>query len=707
MFKTFEVLMCRLTILSLFFSIAASTNIVDDTNAWAGNFRSVSTPEQIFSFVDGREFPLVISPATDITASDIPDWAHANGEILLQLALSHGAVLLRDFPIDSPTRFAEVVLGLNLTLGSLEGSAAPRNIVPNTHDVVFTANESPPDSVIPFHHEMAQTVNPPTYIGFYCDQPAMVGGATPIVLSEEVVAFIDSNHYEFGQALRTRGVRYHRTLPEVTDKSSALGKSWKETLKVDTEEEAAEKIAGMSEGWKFEDGLLHTTSHILPGIITDPRSGREVFFNQVVAAYFGWSDSRNIPEHSVTLGADLGAPPDYLDAVAMKDIEAFMQRRRVVSPWVKNDVLLIDNRAVLHSREEYIDFDDHSKKRSIMASLWQGRKNRNHKPFLGAPTENVLVLRSNDVMPKVGLGTWKIDNNVTASVVVEAIKMGYRHLDCAADYGNEKEVGEGIRQAIDSGLVTRAELWITSKLWNNYHNKEHVPLALSRTLQDLGLEYLDLYMVHFPIATQFIPMEERYPPGWTGANSDRMEMARVPMQETWTAMELLVARGLVRNIGLCNVDSAGLRDVLSYANIVPAVLQIERHLYLQQPKLLRLCKEMGVVVVGFSPLGSSSYVELCMASESDSPLAEPSVLAATAAHNKSPAQVVLRWGVQSGCGIIPKSSKSKRLDENLNVFDFALSDEEMLALSQLDKNKRFNDPGEFTTGMNSFCPIYD
>jgi len=315
---------------------------------------------------------------------------------------------------------------------------------------------------------------------------------------------------------------------------------------------------------------------------------------------------------------------------------------------------------------------------------------------------------------------WLDQKDSTAAAVYEAIMLGYRHLDCACDYGNEVQVGEGVARAISEGLISREELFVTSKLWNTYHAQEHVPLACDRSLSDLGLDYLDLYLIHFPISLKFMPFEARYPPGWVHdpeAEKPCMEYAPVPMQETWGALEKLVGDGKVRNIGLCNVNSAGLRDVLSYAVIPPAVLQIERHVYLQQAKLVRLCGEWGVAVTGFSPLGSGSYVELGMADPKDSPLAEPAVLAAAERHGVSPAQVLLRWGVQSAAelgaqgSVIPKSSKPARLAENLQAlvepWGLELDKAEMAALAELDKHRRFNDPGEFTQGMNSYCPIFD
>lgn len=176
-------------------------------------------------------------------------------------------------------------------------------------------------------------------------------------------------------------------------------------------------------------------------------------------------------------------------------------------------------------------------------------------------------------MPMMGLGLWKIPNEKCEQVVYDAIKVGYRLLDSASDYGNELEVGKGIQKALQDGLVTRDQLWVTSKLWNTDHRKEHVRAACLKTLSDLGLTYLDLYMIHFPISLKHIPHSERYPAGWN-YHSDKagMEEDLVPYSETYAAIEELVKEGLVRNIGVCNIGVAVLRDLLSYAKVKPAVL---------------------------------------------------------------------------------------------------------------------------------------
>lgn len=231
-------------------------------------------------------------------------------------------------------------------------------------------------------------------------------------------------------------------------------------------------------------------------------------------------------------------------------------------------------------------------------------------------------------------------------MVFEAVKAGYRLLDSACDYGNEKEVGQGIKKALDAGVVSREQLWVTSKLWNTYHRKEHVRDACLKTLADLGLQYLDLYLIHFPISLKHVPFAERYPPGWNYL-SDKAGMVEdpVPFSETWKAMEALVKEGLVRNIGVCNVGTATLRDLLSYAEIKPTVLQVEMHPYLAQEKLLRFCRQKGIAVTAFSNLGAGSYVQLGMAAVEESCLNEAVVQQIAKRHGRTTAQVVLRWGV--------------------------------------------------------------
>ena len=324
---------------------------------------------------------------------------------------------------------------------------------------------------------------------------------------------------------------------------------------------------------------------------------------------------------------------------------------------------------------------------------------------------NQVINVTGQRMPAVGLGLWKIDADTVGNAVYHAIKLGYRHLDSAADYGNEKQVGEGIARALADGLCSREELWVTSKLWNTYHRREHVEAACRKSMADLGLDYLDLYLVHFPIALRYVEFADRYPPEWIydpAAAEPGMQLDAVPLSETWGAMEQLVEAGIARQIGVCNYSASLLHDLMSYARIKPAMLQIESHPYLTQEAVLRTAQAYNIAVTAFSPLGSLSYVSLDMASANDSVLTEPVVMAAAKRSGASAAQIVLRWGIQRGTAVIPKTSNPDRLIENITLSEFSLTVQEMQAISGLNQNRRFNDPGVFCElAFGTFHAIYD
>ncbi len=338
----------------------------------------------------------------------------------------------------------------------------------------------------------------------------------------------------------------------------------------------------------------------------------------------------------------------------------------------------------------------------------------NARLFLGiifVSNQIALPITGGGEMPSVGLGLWKIANAQAADIVHQALQTGYRHVDAACDYGNEREAGDGIQRAFQDKLCTRDQVWITSKLWNTYHHPKHVRPALERTLRDLQVDHLDLYLIHFPISLTYVPVDQRYPPGWfndPSALQPAMTPDCVPIADTWGAMEELHRAGLVRHIGISNFGTSLIRDLLSYATIRPSVLQVESHPYLTQEKLLRYCQQERIAYTAFSPLGAGSYIPLGMATADESVLGQEVIYQLADAHGKTPAQIVLRWGVQRGTAVIPKTSQPQRLKENLDIFDFELSPEQMLSISQLNRHQRFNDPGAFCEpAFGCFYPIYE
>ncbi|QLL33162.1 hypothetical protein HG536_0E00720 [Torulaspora globosa] len=325
-----------------------------------------------------------------------------------------------------------------------------------------------------------------------------------------------------------------------------------------------------------------------------------------------------------------------------------------------------------------------------------------------------VALNNGMKMPLVGLGCWKIPNEVCASQVYEAIKIGYRLFDGAQDYGNEKEVGEGIRKAIQEGLVKREELFVVSKLWNSFHHPRNVKKALQRTLDDMQLDYLDLFYIHFPIAQAFVPFEEKYPPGlYTGAQDEKegvMSQESVPIIDTYRALEALVDEGLIRSIGISNFSAALVMDLLRGCRIRPVALQIEHHPYLTQERLVSYVKQQGIQIVAYSSFGPQSFLEMdSELARSTPPLFENHTVVDIAANHGpevSPSQVLLRWATQRDIAVIPKSSKQERLAQNLKIDEMlTLSDQELAQVSSLNKNIRFNDP--YTWSSRTPFPIFD
>jgi len=279
-------------------------------------------------------------------------------------------------------------------------------------------------------------------------------------------------------------------------------------------------------------------------------------------------------------------------------------------------------------------------------------------------------------LPFVGLGTWKSKPGEVGKAVEDAIDLGYRHIDCAAVYGNEKEIGEALAKKIGH-TVQRENLFIVSKLWNSYHQAKHVEPAIRQTLKDLQLDSLDLYLIHWPLAFEYAG-DDKFPKTPEGL----MRYDNVDIVETWKAMEALVEKGLTKAIGLSNFNSQQITRILKEGKIKPACLQIESHPYLNQEKLINFAFDHGIKVVAYSPLGSSDRP--WAKAEDPKVLQDQKIARIAKKYDKTPAQVILRFQVQRGVVVIPKSVNLVRISQNRDVFDFVISDEDMNLLKSLN-----------------------
>jgi D-xylose reductase len=322
-----------------------------------------------------------------------------------------------------------------------------------------------------------------------------------------------------------------------------------------------------------------------------------------------------------------------------------------------------------------------------------------------APSVPSVKLNSGLQMPLVGFGLWKVNNDTCADQVYNAIKAGYRLFDGACDYGNEKECGDGVARAIKDGLVKRSDLFIVSKLWNSFHDGDRVVPIAKKQLADWQVDYFDLFLVHFPVSLKYVDPSVRYPPGWEDESGTSVTLGKASIQETWTAMESLVDQNLAKAIGISNFNIQLIMDLLRYARIPPATLQIEHHPYLQQPGLVKFAKENNIAVTAYSSFGPASFIELDMKeAEGAEPLLTASKISEFAkAHGVTEAQVLLRWATQRGIAVIPKSNNPERLAQNLDCCAFDLSDDEMKYLEGLDRKLKFNDPVNYGHNIPIFA----
>jgi diketogulonate reductase-like aldo/keto reductase len=289
-------------------------------------------------------------------------------------------------------------------------------------------------------------------------------------------------------------------------------------------------------------------------------------------------------------------------------------------------------------------------------------------------------------MPAIGLGTFGSDH-ASASQVAEAVKgaaaVGYRHFDCASVYGNEEAIGESLAAVLSNGLH-RGEIWVTSKLWNDRHGEDEVISSCRKSLADLRLDYLDLYLVHWPFPNF-------HPPGCdvSSRSADAKPYIHASYMRTWRKMEALVELGLVRHIGTSNMTIPKLTLVLRDARVRPAVNEMELHPHFQQPELFEFVVDHAIQPVGFSPIGSPGRPERDRTPQDSSPIEDPVILEIARNHGIHPAVVCIKWAVQRGQTAIPFSVNPRNYLANLRgAASDPLTEPEMQAIASIDRNCR-------------------
>lgn len=293
-----------------------------------------------------------------------------------------------------------------------------------------------------------------------------------------------------------------------------------------------------------------------------------------------------------------------------------------------------------------------------------------------------IQFANGDTMPIFGLGTWKSNPGDVYKAVKEAIRIGYRHIDCAPIYGNEAEVGQALSEAFAEGAVSRDELWITSKLWNNAHEPRDVQPAIEKTLADLQLESLDLFLVHWPVAIRRDVLFHK-----TG--SDLVSLDELPISETWEAVESLADKGLCKHIGVSNFSVPKLRALVEGARLKPEMNQIELHPYLQQPAMLEFCDSNGIFLTAYAPLGSADRPARLKVDDEPILLDDPVIGAIAERRGATPAQILISWAIHRQTVVIPKSIHPERLQQNLDAVEIELSEEDMQEIGNLDKHRRY------------------
>ena len=296
-----------------------------------------------------------------------------------------------------------------------------------------------------------------------------------------------------------------------------------------------------------------------------------------------------------------------------------------------------------------------------------------------------ITLNDGNIIPAFGLGTWKSHEDSAYRAVKEALRIGYRHIDGAWIYRNEEEVGRAIRESIEAGTVVREEIFLTSKLWNSFHAPEDVEKGCQESLEALGVEYLDLYLMHWPVAFRPGPMMPENVDGF-------WPLSEMPLSKTFTAMAKLQEQEMVKSIGVSNFSISKLEKLITESQIVPTVNQVELHPYNPQNDLLAYCRDKGIHLTAYSPLGSGDRPDSMKAKNEPLLLENKDMQAIAVEEGVSSAQLLIAWAIDRGTSVIPKSTNPERIAQNLAAASQTLSDQARAAIDAIDIRFRYVSP---------------
>lgn len=311
-----------------------------------------------------------------------------------------------------------------------------------------------------------------------------------------------------------------------------------------------------------------------------------------------------------------------------------------------------------------------------------------------------LKFNNGDTMHAIGLGTWKANGEKLKTAVKDALYAGYRLIDTAATYGNEEVIGEALAEVFAEGNIKREDVFITSKLWNDSHAEKDVIPALQQSLKRLQLDYLDLFLIHWPVAFK---LGVAFPK----SADDYLPIEKAPIIDTWKQLERAKKDGLAKHIGVSNFSVKKLKDLVSKATIKPEMNQVELHPLLQQDALLAYCNNENILVTGNSPLGSGDRSDAMKADSEPNMMDIQTIMDIAKNHGVPASQVLIAWHLHRGCAVIPKSTTKKHIISNFEASSVSLTEDDMKKISALNKNYRYITGKFFEEPSKGYFNLYD